>query len=80
MREKSLSLGQRYWRDWSTGQGGGSSGARRQKTKANFSSSGSCSSLLDSPCVFLFFVPKRVCLRFGGLSSGSHETQKPISS
>ncbi len=32
---------------------------------------------LNSSCVLLFFVPKRVCLRFGGLSSGSGETQKP---
>ncbi len=30
---------------------------------------------LNSSCVLLFFVPKRGCLRFGGLSSGSGETQ-----
>jgi hypothetical protein len=35
---------------------------------------------LNSSCVLLFFIPKRICLRFGGLSSRSGETQKTISS
>jgi hypothetical protein len=36
-----------------------------EKKGQPLSPSGSCSSLLNSPCVLLFFVPKRVCLRFG---------------
>ena len=64
MREKSLSLGQRYWRDGSIGQGGSSSGARRQKTKANSRPLSGLAPHCSIPPVFSLLVPKRVCLRF----------------
>jgi len=80
MREKSLSLGQRHCWKVSTMHGWVSSGVITQRKKANLSPYGSCSSLLDSPCVFLLFVLKRVCLRFGFWHLGLMRRKKPISS
>jgi hypothetical protein len=77
MREKSVSLCERHCQQVSTMHGGVSSGTITQRNKANLSPSGSYSSLLNSPGVFLFFVPKKVCLRFGFWHPGLVRRKNP---
>jgi hypothetical protein len=76
MREKSLSLGQHHCRDGSTRQGGVSSGARRQRTKANLSPSGSCPSLAQFHLCAPLLRPKEGLLALWFLAPGPPETQK----
>jgi hypothetical protein len=79
MKEKSLSLCQRDGREVSAMHGGVSSGARRQRTKANLSPSGSCSSLAQFPRCSPLLRAKRVCLRFDFWHPDLQRRKKPTS-
>jgi hypothetical protein len=76
LREKSLSLGQRHYREAPIRHGGVSSGARRQRTKTNLSPSGSCSSLAQFPLCAPLLRRKGGLLALWFLVPGSPQTQK----
>jgi hypothetical protein len=80
MREKSLALGQRHCREVSNHAGRGFFWSDKAEKKGHPLTLCLAPTWLNSPCVLLFFVPKRVCLCFGFWHQGLLRRKKPISS